>query len=57
MKFIVSSYCKTDGNSLKNLYIEKWFVNNLVSAATMHIFILTIAVDTRYNYWKQNNNM
>ena len=55
-KCIISSYCKTNGNSLKNLYIEKQFINNLVSAATTHLFILPIAVDTKYNYRKQNNN-
>ena len=50
-------YCKTNGNSLKNLYIKKRFINNLLSAATMHLFILlTIAIDTEYNYRKQNNN-
>ena len=46
VKCIVSSYCKTNGNSLKNLYIEKRFINNLVNAATTHLFNLPIAVDT-----------
>ena len=56
VRCIVSSYCKTNDSSLKNLYIEKRFISNLVSAATMHLFILPIAVDTKYNDWKWNNN-
>ena len=61
VKCIVSSYCKTNGNSRKNLYIEKRFIYNLVSTTTMHVATSSFYYRCcRYNhtkYRKRNNNM
>ena len=56
VKYIISRYCKTNGNSFKNLYIKKQFINNLVCVATTQLFISPVVLDTKYNYRKRNNN-